>query len=117
MSNFASDTIAVGEEFQFTIGTSLVQLPSNTAETGTFAIETQLSGNLVDSISTLTWSGTTEGTLGLPSTITDAVSPTSEVIYTSTTYTFSLFPPNSIEQDAEIYVTFPSEISLPTSTT
>jgi hypothetical protein len=95
----------------------MIALPSNTGTTSTFTIITQISGSTVDSISTLIWSSTTVGTLGLPTTSSDAVKPTSSVAYTSTTYTFELYPPHAIEQNAVIYITFPSTITLPTSTT
>ena len=117
ISNFAADTLTAGEYFKFTIGTSKIALPSNTATSSTFTITTQLSGYTVDSISTLTWSQTTEGAIGLPTTITDAVKPSSYVTYASTTYTFELYPPHSVEQNAVLYVTFPSDITLPSTTT
>jgi hypothetical protein len=117
VSNFASDTLAAGETFALTIGTGMIALPSSTATSSTFTVETQLSGSTVDIISTLTWSQTTVGALGLPSTITNAVIPTSSVTYSNTTYTFELYPPHAIEQNAIIYVTFPSTITLPSTTT
>lgn len=117
ISNFASDTISAGENFKFTIGSNMIALPSNTATTSTFTIETQASGSKVDSISSLTWSQTTVGTLGLPTTATDATVPSSSTTYTSTTYTFELYPPHVIEQNAVIEITFPTEITLPSSTT
>ena len=117
ISNFAADSLTAGEYFKFTIGTSKIALPPDMATSSTFTIQTQLSSYTVDSISTLTWSQTTEGTLGLPSTITNAVQPSSYVAYASTTYTFELYPPHSVEQNAILYVTFPSDITLPSSTT
>ena len=117
ISNFASDSIDAGESFSFTIGDSVISLPSNTATSSTFTVATQISGSTVDSISTITWAQTTVGALGLPSPITDAVIPSSYVTYTNTTYTFKLFPPHAVEQNAVIKVTFPSTVTLPTTTT
>lgn len=117
VSNFVSNTLSASENFAFTIGSNLITLPSNTAQSSAFTIVTQLSGSTVDSITSITWSGTTVGTLGLPSTITDAVRPTTDTTYSNTTYTFQLLPPHAIEQNAQIEVTFPSDITLPSSTT
>jgi len=93
----------------------VIALPSNTATSSTFTVETQISGSTVDSISTLTWSQTTVGALGLPTPITNAVIPSSYITYSTTTYTFQLLPPHKIEQNAVINITFPPSIILPSS--
>ena len=117
ISNFATDSIAAGENFQFSIGSKKIQLPSTTATSGAFLIQTQLSGYSVDSINTLTWSQTTAGVIGLPTPITDGVKLGVYTTYASTTYTFEIYPPKTVPQNSVLVVTFPSEITLPTSTT
>ena len=117
VSNFPTDTIAAGDNIQFTIASKKIQLPTTTAASSTFLIQTQLSSYTVDSISTLTWNQTTAGVIGLPTPSTNAVTLGDYGTYKSTTYTFEIYPPGIVPQNSIITITFPSEITLPSSIT
>jgi hypothetical protein len=117
VSNFPTDTIAAGENIQFTIASKKIQLPTTTATSSAFLIQTQLSSYTVDSISNQTWSQTTAGVIGLPTPSTNAVTLGDYGTYKSTTYTFEIYPPGTVPQNAVLKITFPSEITLPSSVT